>query len=750
MTPKLPSARKRGRPSLNRASWPYEAYPPGRNEFNSMNRASSSPDYPTQRSLHAAQRIHQACGMWPTEFCKGFVPETWGVRLIESLSTLVSLVVAAENVELDEVRHRLKVFATSHPRLDRPRLRELDIAKVRKWLRGMGIDTKQTRRWNGRADDEDRTAESDRTKANSEPVDEIIALGFREDLSKYGDKNEEETEEDPDLTVEDEESAPHKRNLWSRSRDIGDIQDDEPMEDTIAANPRSGPAIINGQSRGSPVASSSASNAAESSACPRRDFQPPSRLAHDTSRSSIRRPEGPDEQASAPSAATTPRAFQSSTQPRELPSSQTTAPLTSASQNAQGAQRSGVQPLKQTASSVPGHPHTPVSFPATTPQGTTRPPQQPGSQGSATAAQNSVQLRAQSSASLPTPQSARQPDQQSSSQPSMSGTSSQSPSTPRAQASSQPTLSRCTGTTSQASQSFQQQPNHRPSASISATPQASLHSHLGCSQPSTPRPIAPARANKRPAPSSPVNTFTSTNNFINRTAASISESLTAPLTKRQKTADIQCPSSQVTGSLDWDALLPTGDEFRASLKAASAALFPHIKSFEELLTSINDEHCRLTAFERSLRPTKNEQATEQEKAQDALKDAEKSMATENKLLRDLEDLYNKYPGDNELRTFLDKRRRTVREHEEVYTAVKIQLDKSASGLFKTDSKIALATKRIGQLEAEKAEVMKEKMGIDTAAKRLMLMSRFMEPGWQARLAMVEEALGEEVMQFAFS
>ncbi|KAG8670735.1 hypothetical protein FPOAC1_003970 [Fusarium poae] len=670
-----------------------------------MNRASSSPDYPTQRSLHAAQRIHQACGMWPTEFCKGFVPETWGVRLIESLSTLVSLVVAAENVELDQVRHRLKVFATSHPRSDRPRLRELDIAKVRKWLRGMGIDTKQTRRWNGRADDEDRTAESDRTKANSEPVDEIIALGFREDLSKYGDKNEEETEEDPDLTVEDEESAPHKRNLWSRSRDIGDIQVDEPMEDTIAANPRSGPAIINGKSRGSPAASSSgsssASNAAESSACPRRDFQPPSRLAHDTSRSSIRRPEGPDEQASAPSAATTPRAFQSSTQPREPPSSQTTAPLTSASQNAQGAQRSGVQPLKQTASSVPGHPQTPVSFPATTPQGTTRPPQQQGSQGSATAAQNSVQLRAQSSASLPTPQSARQPDQQSSSQPSMSGTSSQSPSTPRAQASSQPALSRCTGTTSQASQSFQQQPNHRPSASINATPQASLHSHLGGSQPSTPRPIAPARANKRPAPSSPVNTFTSTNNFINRTAASISESLAAPLTKRQKTADIQCPSSQVTGSLDWNALL-------------------------------------------------NEQAKEQEKAQDALKDVEKSMATENKLLRDLEDLYNKYPGDNELRTFLDKRRRTVREHEEVYTAVKIQLDKSASGLFKTDSKIALATKRIGQLEAEKAEVMKEKMGIDTAAKRLMLMSRFMEPGWQARLAMVEEALGEEVMQFAFS
>jgi DNA repair exonuclease SbcCD ATPase subunit len=194
---------------------------------------------------------------------------------------------------------------------------------------------------------------------------------------------------------------------------------------------------------------------------------------------------------------------------------------------------------------------------------------------------------------------------------------------------------------------------------------------------------------------------------------------------------------------------PTGDEFRASLKAASAALEPHIKSFEELLSSINDEHRRLTAVERSLRLTKDKQVKDQEKAQDALKDVEKSITIENKMLRDLEDLYNKYPGDNEFRTFLDKRKRTVLEHEEVYTIVKNQLDKSTAGLSKTDSKIALVTKRIGQLEAEKAEVMKEKMGIDTAAKRLIFMSRFMEPGWQARLAMVEEALGEEVMRSAF-
>ncbi|KAI8412214.1 hypothetical protein FOFC_08844 [Fusarium oxysporum] len=687
MTPKLPSARKRGRPSLNGAS--------------------SSPDYPTQRALHAAQRIHQACCMWPTEFCKGFVPETWGIRLIEGLSALVSLVVAAENVELGEVRHRLKVFATSHPSSDRPRLRKSDIAKVRKWLRRMGIDTKQTRRWKGRADDqvdEDETADSGGTEANSEAVNEIIALGPREDLSEYEDEDEEETE-DPDLTVEEEESAPHERNLWSRNRDIGDIPDDEPMEDTMAANPRSAPAKINGQSRGSPVASvsSSGSNAAESIARPRRSFRPPSRLVYDTPQSSIRRPEGPDEQVSESSAATTPRAFQSSTQPREPPSSQTMAPLPSASRNAQGAQRSGVQPLKQKASSVPGNPQTPVFLPATTPQGTMHPPQQPGSQGSATAAQNSIQLRAQSAESLPTPQSARQPDQRSSSQPSMAATSSQSSSSPRAQASSQPALSRRTSTTSQTSQSSQQQPNHRPSASTNATPQASLYFHLGGSEPSTPRPIAPAGVNKRPAPSSPVNTFISTNNFVNQTAASISESLTASSTKRRKTADVRRPSSQMTGSLDWNALLKAWGK----------------------------------------------QAKDQEKAQDALKDVEKSITTENKMLRDLEDLYNKYPGDNELRTFLDKRKRTVLEHGEVHTVVKSQLDKSTAGLFNTDSKIALVTKRIGQLDAEKAEVMKEKIGIDTAAKRLMFMSRFMEPGWQARLAMVEEALGEEVMRSAF-
>ncbi|OBS15888.1 hypothetical protein FPOA_13305, partial [Fusarium poae] len=172
----------------------------------------------------------------------------------------------------------------------------------------------------------------------------------------------------------------------------------------------------------------------------------------------------------------------------------------------------------------------------------------------------------------------------------------------------------------------------------------------------------------------------------------------------------QCPSSQVTGSLDWNALLPTGDEFRASLKAASAALFPHIKSFEELLTSINDEHCRLTAFERSLRPTKNEQATEQEKAQDALKDVEKSMATENKL-----------PGTWKISTTnileITNFARSWINEDERFANMKRYIPRSKSNLTRVLLGFSKPIARLRwlprdwQLEAEKAEVMKEKWGL---------------------------------------
>ncbi|KAL5610577.1 hypothetical protein FOBRF1_006694 [Fusarium oxysporum] len=265
------------------------------------------------------------------------------------------------------------------------------------------------------------------------------------------------------------------------------------------------------------------------------------------------------------------------------------------------------------------------------------------------------------------------------------------------------------------------------------------------SKPSTPRPIAPAGSNKHPAQSSPVNIFTS----FNQSTANSSESRMAPSVKRQKTEDVQSRLSQTSGLLDWNALLPSGNEFKESLKAASTALAPSVKSFEQLLTSINDEHSRLTAVKRSLSSQRDELVEELEKAQEAVEDVEKSIATDNEILRDLEDVYNKYPGDKELLTFLEKRRKTSDEHQEVHTIVKSQLDKSSAGLSKTESEIALVTRRLNQLEAERAEVMTEKEGADKAVKQLMVMSRFMEPGWQATLDMLEQVSGYDTLRTAF-
>ncbi|KAH7231701.1 uncharacterized protein BKA55DRAFT_524581 [Fusarium redolens] len=256
-----------------------------------------------------------------------------------------------------------------------------------------------------------------------------------------------------------------------------------------------------------------------------------------------------------------------------------------------------------------------------------------------------------------------------------------------------------------------------------------------------PRPIAL----KRPARSSSGSTFIS----CNQTAANSSEFRTAPSAKRHKTMDDQSQLFQMSGSLDWNALLPSGNGFKESLKAASTALAPHIKSFEQLLTSISDEHRRLTILERSLFSKKDELAKDLKKAQEAFEDVEKTTATENKMLRDLEDVLNKYPKDNELRTFLDKRKKAIVEHQEVYTIVKSQLDNRSAGLSETENEIALVTKRLGQLEAARAEVVKEKEGVDKAAKRLIFMSRFMEPGWQATLDMLEQVLGDEALRTAF-
>ncbi|KAK2666956.1 hypothetical protein RAB80_017377, partial [Fusarium oxysporum f. sp. vasinfectum] len=225
------------------------------------------------------------------------------------------------------------------------------------------------------------------------------------------------------------------------------------------------------------------------------------------------------------------------------------------------------------------------------------------------------------------------------------------------------------------------------------------------------------------------------------TTASFAESRMAHSVKRQKTDDVQSRLSQRSGLLDWNALLPSGNKFKESLKAASTALAPSVKGFEQLLTSINDEHSKLTAVKGSLSSLRVELAKDQRKASDALKDVETSIATENQMLRDLEDVYNKCPGDKELLIFIENRKKTSNEHQEVYTIVKSQLNKSSAGLSKTESEIALVTERLTQLEAERAEVMKEKEGVDKAAKQLMVMSRFLEPGWQATLDMLEQVWG---------
>ncbi|KAF9769016.1 hypothetical protein IL306_013626 [Fusarium sp. DS 682] len=741
MTPKITSTRKRGRP------------PP-------ETQGQQSPDYPTHRAYHAASRIHQFCGMWPNELCKGFVPDMWGIRLIEGLSALVGLVMTSGKVDIEEVRRRLKGHANHHPRTNRPQLRKSDIAKVRKWLRGMGIDTKHTRSPQeeraGKDDQsDDEAADSDGTEADSEPVDEIVALGLPEDRMDDEDDDEEEEEEPAEDQEEEQEqeeeqqdeeeeeeveeqededdldwTAPNKKGQSRSSkqnsaqpskqtpvqpkkqspaeerrlppsREIVEIEDDDTEEDVPAGdsfmmNDSPEPAQVNGHSGQGQTTPNPSSTSATSR--PRRSIQQPSRIVSDTPRSSVRRPNGSQEYTSASLAVRSP------------PRSQQKAPIS----------------------------QTPVPLPK---QGNMRPPQHAQASTPTNAAQNSVNPRPQSQTSInfpriPTPQSAIQQGQRSNSQPSPSvaASSSQSSLAPRTQASSQPLTSPHTSATPQTPQ---QQPGQWSSVSNTLAPQE-VYSQLASSQQST-RQLASAQSNKRPAESSPQQTY------VNSTAGNNSRSTV----KRQRTSNAQPQQSPASGALDWNTILPSGNDFKSSLKAASDAIKPHVEKFEQLLASVNDEHRRLSAVQRSLFNKRDELTNGQKKAQDALKDVETSTANENKTLRDLEEVYNKNPGDAELRTFIDKRKKAILEHHEVYIIVKSQLDKTSAGLAKTNNEIALVTKRLAQLDAERADVSREKEGVDRAAKRLTIMSRFMEPGWQATLDMLERAVGAEALGNTF-
>ncbi|KAF5694038.1 hypothetical protein FDENT_1342 [Fusarium denticulatum] len=737
MTPKHSSTRHRGRP------------PPGV-------KGQSSTEYPSHRAYHAASRIRQLSGMWPNELCKGFVPDMWGIRLIEGLSALVSLVVS-NRVDLEDVRRRLKGHANHHPRTKYPQLRKSDILKVRKWLRGMGIDTKHTNPnesapVNDQSDDE--MGDSDATEAESEPVDEIVALGLPEDQMEVdtdeeedeneeeeaeeqvakpgqvqegeGEGEEQEEEEDEEEIEEVEEledendldwavpkrqsskkQTPPREKRRSPAKEIVEI--DESDEETVVDPdgdgfmPNDSPEPVQVNSQPAPDHRTSTPNSVSAvSNRPRRSIQQPSRLVSDTPRSSVRQSTGSAEYTSATLAVRSPPSSQ-----QQTPSSQVTVPK-----------------------------------PATS-QGGMRPPQQPTPTASpANTMQNFVKPRPQSHTAVPLPpipgtKSATQL-QRSNSQPSAptSASNSQSSATPRTQASSQPLASPRTSTTSLTPQ---QQPGNWSSAPNPVAPPGAYNQLTG-SQQSTPHHLATSRGNKRPAESSPAASYTSnTPSNTSRTGA-----------KRQRSSNARPHhQSQVSRAINWDAVLPSGDEFKESLKNASDAIKPVLHKFEDLLADINDEQRKLSAVQSSLFQKKNDYTNDQKKAQDALKDVENSTANENTTLRGLEEVYQQNPSDAELRTFINKRKQTILEHKEVYVIVKSQLDKSIAGIYKTDHEIALVTKRLGQLDAERADVMKEKEGVDKVAKRVTIMSKFMEPSWQATLDMLLQSVGPEVLEKAF-
>ncbi|KAF5976335.1 hypothetical protein FCOIX_7191 [Fusarium coicis] len=735
MTPKRSSTRHRGRP------------PPGV-------KAQSSTEYPSHRAYHAASRIRQLSGMWPNELCKGFVPDMWGIRLIEGLSALVSLVVS-NRVDLEDVRRRLKGHANHHPRTKYPQLRKSDILKVRKWLRGMGIDTKHTNPnesapVNEQSDDE--MGNSDATDAESEPVDEIVALGLPDDQMEVDTDEEEDEDEDkteerveepgqvPEGEAEEQEEEKGKEEEEQEEQEVVELEDendfdwaapkrqsskkktpprekrrspakeiveiDESDEETVVDPdgdgfmPNDSPEPLPDDSQSAPDHETSTPNSVSAvSGRPRRSIQQPSRLVSDTPRSSVRQSTGSAEYTSATLAVRSPPSSQ-----QQTPSSQ-------------------VPALKFVMC-----------------QGLMRPPQQPTPTASPTnTTQNVVKPRPQSHTAVPLPsipgtKSATQ-FQRSNSQPSAptSASNSQSSATPRTQASSQPLASPRTSATSLT-------PQQQPASAPNHVAPPGAYNQLTSSQQSTPHHLATSRGNKRPAESSPAASYTSnTPSNATRTGA-----------KRQRSSNARPHhQSQVSRAINWDAVLPSGDEFKESLKNASDAIKPVLHRFEDLLAEINDEQRKLSAVQSSLFQKKNDYTNDQKKAQDALKDVENSTANENTTLRGLEEVYQQNPSDAELRTFINKRKQTILEHKEVYVIVKSQLDKSIAGIYKTDHEIALVTKRLGQLDAERADVMKEKEGVDKAAKRVTIMSKFMEPSWQATLDMLLQSVGPEVLEKAF-
>ncbi|KAF5240861.1 hypothetical protein FANTH_9382 [Fusarium anthophilum] len=559
---------------------------------------------------------------------------------------------------------------------------EVDVKEQGRVLRSRTVIPRSQGKKRPQSDDE--MGDSDATEADSEPVDEIIALGqVQEDEDE--EQEDEEMEEVEELEDENnidwatsnrlspKKQTPPREKRRSPATEIIEIEDDgpdknqnlvDPGGDDFIPNDSPEPVQADGQYRPDHGTSTPNSVSAASS-CPRLSIQQLSGLVSDTPRSSVRRSGGSAEYTSATFSVRSPLGSQ-----HQTPSYQVLVPKLA---NSQSDIRRPQQP-------------TPTASPAKT-----------------------IQPSAPNTAS-----------------------NSQSSATPRTQASSQPLASPRTGATSLTPQ---QQSGNWPSAPNPVAPPGA-YNELASSQQWTPhRLLDTSLGNKRPAESSPGASYTSTTpSNTSRTGA-----------KRQRSANAQPHhQSQVSRAINWDAVLPSGGEFKESLKNASDAMKLVLHKFEDLLADINDEQRKLSAVQR-----KNHYTNDQKKAQDALKDVEKSTANENATLRSLEEVYQQSSSDAELGTSINKQKRTIWDHKEVYAVVRSQLDKSIAGIYKTDHETALVTKRLGQLDAKRADVMKEKEGVDKAVKRVTIMAKFMEPSWQVTLDMLLQSVGPEVLEKVF-
>ncbi|EXA30438.1 hypothetical protein FOVG_18174 [Fusarium oxysporum f. sp. pisi HDV247] len=173
-------------------------------------------------------------------------------------------------------------------------------------------------------DDDDDVADSEVIEANSEPADEIIALGLPKNRSR--DKGDKQSE-DHEVTVETKLVL--SKNDITR-QEMGPLRSkstSQPKIRRISLNQNSEQAQVNGQSGADLSRSNSNSTAAESGARPQRRLQKPSRLIHVTPRSSVCRSGGSEEDNSTYFAPETSQESKSSTQPQAPPNFSTPSPL---------------------------------------------------------------------------------------------------------------------------------------------------------------------------------------------------------------------------------------------------------------------------------------------------------------------------------------------------------------------------------------------------------------------------------------